>query len=84
MRIAPRITTAVIALTLAAPALAEEIDSSIDVNGDGFYSYAELAAVYPDLTEQSFAEFDISAEGLLDAKEVAEMKKAGAFPMKDG
>ncbi|CUH66659.1 hypothetical protein TG4357_02547 [Thalassovita gelatinovora] len=84
MRIASRITTAAIALTLATSVLAEEIDSSVDIDGDGFYSYAELSAVYPDLTEESFAEFDISAEGLLDAQEVSEMKKAGAFPMKEG
>ncbi|WP_373049735.1 EF-hand domain-containing protein [Thalassovita aquimarina] len=84
MRIATRLNTAAIALTLASPVLAEQIDASLDTDGDGSYSFAELSAAFPDLTEELFAEFDISAEGLLDAQEVSEMKKAGAFPMKEG
>ncbi len=84
MRIATRLSTAAIALTLASPVLAEGIDASLDTDGDGAYSFAELSTAFPELPEESFTQFDASADGLLDAQEVAEMKKAGAFPMKDG
>ena len=43
---------AAIVMTLAVPAFAQ--DAAIDINGDGMYSYPELTAVLPDLTEADF------------------------------
>lgn len=77
------LATALIA-TLATPLLAEGIDPAIDTDGNGAYSLQELQAVSPDLTEEMFNSYDISANGLLDSDEVAALVNAGLLPTKDG
>jgi hypothetical protein len=63
---------------LAMPALAQ--DAAIDINGDGMYSYPELQAVLPDMTEDDFTVLDASGDGLLDADEIAAGVSAGLLP----
>ncbi|MEZ5676669.1 hypothetical protein SAMN06265173_11465 [Thalassovita litoralis] len=84
MTIAHRITATAFAITLAAPLLAAQIDPAIDTDGDGAYSLAELQVVAPDMTEDSFNSYDISADGVLDADEAAAMQEAGLLPAKEG
>jgi hypothetical protein len=62
----------------AVPALAQ--DAAIDINGDGMYSYPELMAVMPDMSEDAFATLDASGDGLLDADEIAAGVAAGILP----
>ncbi|WP_333713689.1 hypothetical protein [Yoonia sp.] len=62
----------------ASPLFAQSAD--IDLNGDGMYSYPELMAVMPELTEEDFAELDTSGDGLLDAEEIAAGVSAGILP----
>ncbi|KJZ20305.1 hypothetical protein [Loktanella sp. S4079] len=69
---------AAIAMTLAVPAFAQ--DAAIDINGDGMYSYPELTAVLPDLTEADFEAMDVSGDGLLDGEEIAAGQEAGLLP----
>ncbi|WP_394177218.1 hypothetical protein [Yoonia maritima] len=69
---------AAIVMTLAVPAFAQ--DAAIDINGDGMYSYPELTAVLPDLTEADFEAMDASGDGLLDADEIATGQEAGLLP----
>lgn len=69
---------AVIAMTLAIPAVAQ--DAAIDINGDGMYSYPELTAVLPDLAETDFEAMDVSGDGLLDAEEIVAGQEAGLLP----
>ena len=66
------------AIVFAAPAFAQ--DPSIDINGDGMYSYPELTAVMPDLTDTTFEVLDTSGDGLLDADEIANGQAAGLLP----
>ncbi|WP_319823612.1 EF-hand domain-containing protein [Thalassovita sp.] len=84
MTIVTRITTTAFAITLAAPLLAAQIDPTIDTDEDGAYSLVELQAVVPEMTEQTFASYDVSADGLLDADEAAALQEAGLLPSKDG
>jgi hypothetical protein len=66
------------AIALAVPAFAQ--DTAIDVNGDGMYSFAELAAVLPDLADADFNAMDVSGDGLLDADEILAGQEAGLLP----
>lgn len=66
------------AAAVAQPALAQSAD--IDINGDGMYSYAEVRAFAPNLTEETFAILDASGDGLLDAAEIAAAVAAGILP----
>lgn len=66
------------AVALAAPAMAQSAD--IDINGDGMYSYAELRAYAPDLSQDTFNVVDTSGDGLLDASEIAAGVSAGLLP----
>lgn len=67
------------ALALAASPLAAQ-SADIDLNGDGMYSYPELTAVMPEMTEDAFAALDTSGDGLLDADEIAAGVSAGVLP----
>ena len=68
---------AVIAI-VATPLVAQSAD--IDINGDGMYSFPELMAVLPEMTEDVFEALDVSGDGLLDADEIAAGVEAGALP----
>ncbi|MDP5086121.1 MAG: hypothetical protein NWQ23_11925 [Yoonia sp.] len=63
---------------LAVPALAQ--DAAIDINGDGMYSFPELQAVMPEMSEDDFTALDTSGDGLLDADEIAAGTAAGMLP----
>ena len=63
---------------LAVPSFAQ--DAEIDINGDGMYSYPELQAVMPEMTEDEFVVLDTSGDGLLDADEIAVATEAGLLP----
>ena len=67
------------ALSLAlAPALA---DTPIpDTNGDGMISLAELRAVFPDVTDEAFADADIDSNGLLSPEELKVNQVSGDLP----
>ena len=72
-----KLSLAVLAV-VATPVLAQ--DAAIDINGDGMYSYPELQAVMPTMTEDDFAALDVSGDGLLDADEIAAGVEAGVLP----
>ncbi|WP_108815965.1 hypothetical protein [Loktanella sp. Alg231-35] len=63
---------------LAGQAMAQ--DAAIDINGDGMYSFPELQAVMPEMTEDDFTLLDTSGDGLLDADEIAVATEAGLLP----
>jgi len=70
------------ALLFATPLAAQ--DAAIDVNADGMYSFPELQAVMPDMTEDTFTTLDANGDGLLDADEIAAGTGAGLLPATDG
>jgi hypothetical protein len=63
---------------LALPASAQ--DATIDVNGDGNYSYPEVQVVMPDMTIDDFTMLDGNGDGLLDADEIAVGIEAELLP----
>ncbi|PXW70138.1 hypothetical protein C7964_10221 [Loktanella sp. PT4BL] len=63
---------------LAVPGFAQSAD--IDINGDGMYSYPEVQAVMPEMSEDDFAALDTSGDGLLDVDEIAAATEAGLLP----
>ncbi|NCO86872.1 MAG: hypothetical protein GW886_09635 [Rhodobacterales bacterium] len=68
----------------ALPALAQEPDAAIDVNGDGFYSFPEMLAVYADMTEEGFRTIDANGDGLIDMEEFAAATEAGLLTPPEG
>lgn len=73
--------TAALVLASATVAMAQDADPMIDVNGDGFYSFPEISAIFPDLTDEVFTTIDATADGLLDMAEVAAAQDAGLIPI---
>lgn len=65
-------------LLFAAPVLAQS--AAIDVNADGMYSFPELQAAAPELTEDDFAALDSNGDGLLDSEEIAAGEASGVLP----
>lgn len=51
----------------ALPALAQEAPQ--DVDGNGTWSMEELKAAYPELSEETFAAMDTTADGQIDTAE---------------
>jgi hypothetical protein len=70
------------AVTLAGTAFAQSAE--IDVNADGLYSFQEVQAVLPEMTEDTFGALDTNGDGLLDADEIAVGVEAGVLPASDG
>lgn len=74
-----KLLTPIAVLTaLAVPAFAQ--DAEIDVNGDGMYSFPEVQAVMPEMTEDEFTALDSTGDGLLDADEISVAVEAGLLP----
>jgi opacity protein-like surface antigen len=79
------LTPAVLAVMLATTAAhAQSVSAEIDVNGDGMYSFPEVMAAMPDMTEDTFGALDVNGDGLLDADEIAVGVDAGVLPGTDG
>ena len=74
-----RTLTLIAPLTLLVSAAFAQ-DAAIDINGDGMYSFPEIQAVMPEMTEDQFTTLDVSGDGLLDADEIAAGVEAGVLP----
>ena len=72
---------AMVAALFAAPAFAAVSD--IDTDGDNLASYTELVAVYPDLTEETFAAIDTSGDNFVDDTELTAALEAGTLTPAD-
>lgn len=48
-----------------------------DTDGDGSYSFEELAAAYPDLTDELFDDIDKNDDDAVDEAELAEARENG-------
>jgi len=68
----------VLALGLSTTALFAQ--GTMDADGDGMLSYAELLIALPDLTEETFAAMDTNEDGQIDADELATAREAGLVP----
>lgn len=72
------LTPFALVIAMAAPAFA--VEAQIDVNGDGMYSFPELQAAMPEMSEDDFTLLDATGDGLLDADEIAAATEAGLLP----
>ena len=52
----------------------------IDTNGDGLLSAAEMQAVYPGITAETFARIDTNNDGALDDAEMVDAQKQDLLP----
>lgn len=73
-----RLATAVAALLIAAPALAQ-VDATADVDGDGFLSLPEALAAYPGMDPTDYDRLDTDNNRLLDDAEVGTGEAAALF-----
>jgi hypothetical protein len=62
----------------AAQAQAETVIA--DTDGNGTWSYEEMLAAFPDMTEDAFGAADTDGDGELSADEVAAAREAGTIP----
>ncbi|MFW2587130.1 hypothetical protein [Sagittula sp. SSi028] len=62
---------------------ADELRSVYDTDEDGYVTFAELQNAHPDVSMESFYEADTDADGLLNAREIAEGKTEGLLPKGD-
>jgi len=68
----------VLAAFAAAQVQAETMVQDTDANGS--FSFEEMVAAYPELTQESFNEMDINADGQLDSDEMETAAEAGLLP----
>jgi len=72
---------AIAATALCMPAFAMGQSAvSADANEDGVLTLAEVQAVYPDLTEETFTSADLNGDGVLEDSEVTAAQEAGLMP----
>lgn len=72
---------AIAATALCMPAFAmgqSAVDA--DSNADGVLTLAEVQAVYPDMTEDTFTSADLNGDGVLEDAEVTAAQEAGLLP----
>ncbi|WP_226782627.1 EF-hand domain-containing protein [Oceaniglobus trochenteri] len=69
-----------IGLSLVGMAATAQDAMVTDADGDGAYSYEELMAAYPDMTEETFLTIDANADGLVDDEELAMARDGGLLP----
>ena len=67
-------------LGLTATAGAMSAQTELDADGNGTYSYNELIAAFPTLTEETFLTIDTNADGAVDDNELTLARDAGLFP----
>ncbi len=69
-----------IALTIASLAFGSALwaQSAVeDADGDGMYSLGELLTVFPNITDELFADIDVNDDGGVDVEELAAAEAAG-------
>ena len=85
MSIFTKQTGITVALMMALPSLGLAITAEeLDVNGDGFVTFDEAQAAFPDLQSETFTAMDLNADGALDSAEMAAAQEAGLMPATDG
>ncbi len=69
-------TIGLLAATAANAVTMEELDS----DADGMASFAEVLAVMPDMTVETFELADLNQDGLIDTDELTAAQEAGILP----
>jgi hypothetical protein len=67
---------AMVVALFAAPAFSLTV-SDVDTDGDSLVSFTEMSVLYPDLTEEVFAEIDTSGDSFVDESELTAALEAG-------
>ncbi|WP_305971377.1 MULTISPECIES: hypothetical protein [unclassified Mameliella] len=78
------LTGAALALfTLPAFAQDMEGDVALDTDGDGMVSLEEVQVMYPDVSQDDYAQADADGDGLLSAEELDTARADGLIPAND-
>lgn len=64
---------------LALPAMGQAVPEIPDTDGNGLWSMEELKVGFPDLTEETFAQVDTTADGQIDQAEFDAAIAAGVL-----
>jgi len=72
-------TYTVIGALMATPALAVTM-VDLDADADGLASFAEILAVMPDMTVETFDLADLNQDGMIDTDELTAAQEAGIIP----
>ncbi|MCB1396086.1 MAG: EF-hand domain-containing protein [Rhodobacter sp.] len=72
------LTLGVVSALAAAQANAQTVVT--DADGNGVFSYEEMVAAFPDLTQEVFTAADTNGDGALDADELKAAQEAGTIP----
>lgn len=78
-----KFTMPAFALLISAGAVSAQA-ASVDVNGDGMYSFPELQTAMPEMSQDTFVVLDVNGDGLLDADEIAAATEAGMIADPEG
>ena len=62
---------------LTAPVFAA---GEMDTDGDGVYSFNEMLAAFPTMTEETFIKIDSNGDGGIDEAELTSAQEAGLVP----
>lgn len=73
-------TAGAFAVLLGGASLAMGQAESVDTDGDGMVSFAELLTIMPALTEEEFQALDADADGLLSTDEIGAGQESGLIP----
>jgi len=58
--------------------------TEIDADGDGVFSYDEMVAAFPEMTEETYIAVDANADGMVDTEELAAAQEVGLVPPTEG
>lgn len=83
MKNATLIATPALLLAFAATTVQAQDATAVDADGDGQYTYEEVIAVYPDVTEETYMTMDANGDGTVDAEEWATAEADGMLPSEE-
>jgi Ca2+-binding EF-hand superfamily protein len=58
--------------------------AEMDTDGDGMFSFNEMLAAFPTLTEETFISIDANADGTVDEAELLAAQESGLVPATEG
>ncbi|GAB5446478.1 hypothetical protein [Gymnodinialimonas sp.] len=79
-RLGAMTVAAAFAVLVGGASLAMGQAETVDADGDGMVSFAELLVLMPALSEEEYQALDADADGLLSSDEIGAAQEAGLIP----
>lgn len=77
-------TLTVLTMALGVSATGALAATEMDTDGDGVYSFEEMLAAVPTLTEETFITIDANGDGAVDEAELAAAQESGLIEVSEG